>query len=363
MVSFLQGLFSKRKPGVGIELATERINLVELRKKGQQLQLVTLATIPVPEGIVQDGQIVDTLAMAELIQAAITDNNIKAKTVGTSIPGREAVTRIIPVPADLSDDELKDYMNSEAGLYLPFPREEADVDYQKLGRFVDEDGIEKIQVLLVATRKEVTNSYVETFAQAGLKVTVLEVSNFSLIRTLKNQLEQFSSNEAAIIADLEFDSTELAIVVDGIPQFNRTIPIGLYQIQSTLNSAMNLPPTRDVSELLAMTLPMTDTIGALSDPNPGTNAIIKVFTELADELRRSVDFYINQSDGLEMAQLLLTGPGAAIGQLDEFFMQRLAMPATQVDPIESLSIAFEREIPPEQRASLGVVLGLGMRMI
>ncbi|MFM6192112.1 MAG: type IV pilus biogenesis protein PilM [Planktothrix sp.] len=363
MVSFLQGLFSKRKPGIGIELAAERINLVEMRKKGQKLQLVTLVTIPVPEGVVQDGQIVDTLAMAELIQAAITDNNIKAKTVGTSLPGREAVTRIIPVPADLSDDELKDYMNSEAGLYLPFPREEADVDYQKLGRFVDEDGIEKIQVLLVATRKEVTNSYVETFAQAGLKVTVLEVSSFSLIRTLKNQLEQFSSNEAAIIADIEFDTTELAIVVDGIPQFNRTIPIGLYQIQSTLNSAMNLPPTRDVSELQAMTLPVTDTIGALSDPNPGTNAIIKVFTELADELRRSVDFYINQSDGLEMAQLLLTGPGAAIGQLDEFFMQRLAMPATQVDPIESLSIAFEREIPPEQRASLGVVLGLGMRMI
>ena len=43
-------------------------------------------------------------------------------------------------------------------------------------------------------------------------------------------------------------------------------------------------------------------------------------------------------------------------------MQRLAMPATQVDPIESLSLAFEREIPPEQRASLGVALGLGMRM-
>jgi len=30
-------------------------------------------------------------------------------------------------------------------------REEADVDYQKLGYFVDEDGIEKVQVLLVAT--------------------------------------------------------------------------------------------------------------------------------------------------------------------------------------------------------------------
>ncbi len=125
---------------------------------------------------------------------------------------------------------------------------------------------------------------------------------------------------------------------------------------------MNLPPSRDVSELQAMTLPVTDTMGALNDPNPGTNAIIKILSELADELRRSIDFYINQSDGLEIAQLLLAGPGASIGQLDEFFMQRLAMPATQVDPLEMLSLQSDQEIPTDQRASLGVALGLGMRV-
>ncbi len=65
-------------------------------------------------------------------------------------------------------------LNHEAALYLPYPREEADVDYQKLGYFVDEDGIEKVQVLLVATRKEVTNTYINTFAEAGLKIDVLE---------------------------------------------------------------------------------------------------------------------------------------------------------------------------------------------
>ena len=362
MVSFFKGLFSGQKPGVGIELASERIHIVELRKKGNELKLINIATTPVPEDVVQDGQIIDTPTMAELIQSTLADKNIKTKRVATAIPGREAVTRLISVPAELNEDELKDYMNAEAGLYLPFSREEADVDYQKLGMFVDEDGIEKMQVLLVATRKEVTDTYLETFEQAELKVDVIEVSSFALIRTLKHQLEQFSSSEAAIIADLEFDSTELAIVVDGVPQFNRTIPIGLFQVQTALNNAMNLPPSRDVSELQAMTLPVTDTMGALNDPNPGTNAIIKILSELADELRRSIDFYINQSDGLEIAQLLLAGPGASIGQLDEFFMQRLAMPATQVDPLEMLSLQSDQEIPPDQRASLGVALGLGMRV-
>ena len=59
-------------------------------------------------------------------------------------------------------------MNAEAGLYLPFPREDADVDYQKIGFFVDDDGVEKVQVVLVATRREVTDTYIETFKEAGL---------------------------------------------------------------------------------------------------------------------------------------------------------------------------------------------------
>lgn len=363
MVGFFKNILSGRKPGMGIELAAERINIVEIRKKGDSLKLLNLASAPVPEDVVQDGQIVDTPTMSELIQSTLEDNFIKTKNIATAIPGREAVTRLIPVPAELNEEELRDYMNAEAGLYLPFSREEADVDYQKLGTFVDEDGIEKVQVLLVATRREVTDTYLETFEQAGLQVDVLEVSNFALIRTMKSQLDHFSSNEAAILADIEFDSTELVIVVNGIPQFTRTIQIGLYQVQTALNNAMNLPPSRDVSELQTMTLPVTDTMGALSEPNPGVNAIMKVLAELADELRRSIDFYINQNDGLEIAQLLLAGPGAAIGQLDEFFMQRLAMPATQVDPIEALNLSTDgKEISLEQRASLGVALGLGLRV-
>lgn len=363
MVNFFKGLLSNRQPGVGIEISPERINVVQLEKKGQALKLATLASIEVPEDVVQEGQIADPPAVAELIRTVLADNKIKAKKVATAIPGREAVIRLIPVPSELNDDELWEYMNSEAGLYLPFPREDADVDYQKIGLFVDEDGVEKVQVVLVATRREVTDTYIETFKEAGLVIDVLEVTSFALIRTLKEQLQQFSSQEAAVLTAIEFDSTELAIVVDGIPQFNRTIPIGTYQIQSALNQAMNLPPTRDTSELQGMTLPVTDTMGTSGDINPGTNAMIKVLGELADELRRSVDFYLNQSEELEVAQLLLAGPGAAIGKLDEFFMQRLSLPASQVDPVETLGLEISDDITPEQRAGLGVALGLGLREV
>lgn len=365
----LRNLVVRKGKGVGIELAPDRINVAQLRKQGQGFKLVSFASVPVPDGLFQEGQITDAAGMAELVQSILAENKIKVKQVATAVPGgRDTVTRIIPIPAELNDQELREMvLNQEASLYLPFPREEADVDYQKLGLFVDEDGIEKFQVLLVATRKEITDSYIQTFQQAGLQIDVLEISSFALIRTIREQLRQFSPQEAVALVDIEFESTEISITVDGVPQFSRTVPIGTFQIQSALSRAMNLPPSRSTELLQSMTIPVTPgetTMGStskMSGANPGAAAMLRIIGELADELRRSIDFYLNQGDNQEVAQLLLAGPGASIGQLDEFFTQRLSLPSSQVDPISALGLEVSQEIPNALRPGLGVVLGLGLR--
>jgi type IV pilus assembly protein PilM len=368
VVNFFKKLLSKGSNGIGLEIAPERLNIVQLRQQGASYQLETYATAEVPEGVVEEGLIADPPEMAQLIQETLAEHNLtNIKRVATAVPAREGVIRIIPVPKELNDLELREYMNQEAGLYLPFPREEADVDFQKLGEFMDEDGIEKVQVLLVATRKEVTDTYISTFQEAGLGIEILEISSFALLRTIREQLLQLPPEEAVVLTDIQFDSTEIAIVVDGIPQFSRTIPIGTYQVQNALSQAMNLPPSRNTDMLQGMTIPANPTestgSGTMGGGNsPGTQAIIKVFSELGDELRRSIDFYMNQSEGLEVGQLLLAGPGASIGGLDDFFNQRLSLLSTVVDPVENLSLEVEEETMPQmQRPGLGVVLGLAMR--
>jgi len=366
-VDSLKSLFSRKTSGVGVELTPEKVNLARLRKQGINLKLETLASVELSEGIYEEGQILDTAAMADAIQTVLTESKIKVKQATTAIPGR-AITRVIPVPAELDDQELREMvLNQEASLYLPFPREEADVDYQKLGFFVDEDGIEKVQVLLVAVRKDITDPYIDVFQEAGLRLNVLETSSFALIRTIREQLRQFTPQEAAAVVDIEFESTEISIVVDGVPHFSRTVPIGTFQIQSALSRAMNLPPSRNTELLQGMTVPVQtmDTVGSpqMGNTNPGTTAMLRVLGELSDELRRSIDFYLNQGDEMEVAQLLLAGPGASIGQLDEFFAQRLSLPASQIDPISALSLELDEEIPEEQRPGLATVIGLGLREV
>lgn len=366
-VDSLKAIFSRKPRGVGIELTPERVNLARLKKQGASLKLEALASVELAEGIYEEGQILDTAAMADAIQTVLTESKIKVRQATTAIPGR-AITRVIPVPAELDDNELREMvLNQEASLYLPFPREEADVDYQKLGYFVDEDGIEKVQVLLVAVRKDLTDPYIEVFQQAGLALNVLETSSFALIRTIREQLRQFTPQEAAAVVDIEFENTEISIVVDGVPHFSRTVPIGTFQIQSALSRAMNLPPSRNTELLQGMTVPIQtmDTVGApqMGNTNPGTTAMLRVLGELSDELRRSIDFYLNQGEDMEVAQLLLAGPGASIGQLDEFLAQRLSLPASQIDPISALSLEVAEDIPESQRAGLATVIGLGMREV
>jgi type IV pilus assembly protein PilM len=368
VVKRFNSLLSKSNKGVGIELGPQRLNVVQLRKQNQSLKLDALTSVSVPEGVFIDGQIADAPLMAQLIQQALADSKIKVSRVATAIPGRDSIVRLIPVPAELDDKELREIvLNHEAGLYLPYPREEADVDYQKLGYFVDEDGIEKVQVLLVATRKDITNTYINTFEQAGLQIDVLEINSFALIRTVRDQLRQFGLQEAVVLVDIEFDTTEIAIIVNGVPQFSRTVPIGTYQMQTALSRAMNLPPSRDMELLQGMSIPSVSMEGGkteITESNPGMAAMMRVLVELTDELRRSVDFYLNQSENLEVAQILLAGPGGGLGQLDEFFVQRLSLPTSQIDPVAALSLEVDEEkYPLVERCGLGVVLGLGIREV
>lgn len=365
----LKSLFKQKTKGIGIEITPLSVNIAQVVKQKQTYKLINYVSAEVPEGVFEEGELVDPDALAQVIKETLTESKIKAEKVATGLPLREAIIRLIPVPAELNEEELSDMvLNHEAPLYLPYPREEVDLDYQKLGYFIDEDGIEKVNVMLVATRKEVTDLYVNTIEQAGLKTDVIEINNFALIRTIREQLRQFGSSEAVVLIDIEFDSTEVAIIVDGVPQYSRTVPIGAYQLQDAMSQEMNVPPSRNLELLQEISLlsppeePEGDRTG-LTWINPGMAAMLRVLRELIEEIGRSINFYLNQSSDVEIAQILLAGPGGGIAQLDEYFTEKLNVPTIQIDPITALAIEVNQDIPAVQRPGLGTVLGLGLREV
>lgn len=361
----------KSKKGIGIEITSEKVNLVQLRRKGQSsYKLVTYGSVELPEGTVEEGRILDPVALGEVIRSLLADKKIKVKKVATALPGRETVSRLIRLPAEIPDLELREMvLNQEASLYLPFPREDADVDYQKLGTTLDDDGIERLEILMVATPKEVTDSYMQALEIAQLEVDVVEISSFSVIRAMRNELARFGTlAEAVAIVDIEYEGTEITVTVDGVPQFSRTFPIGTAQIQNAQLRAMNLPPRRTTDmEMLSSTVVPVQSMDTASlaggSGTPGDAAIMRAVGDLSDELRRSIDFYTSQSPGSDVVQLLIAGPGACIGQLNEFFSQRLGIAAVAVDPLTAVGVTVDGDIPIQERMAMSVALGLSLREV
>jgi type IV pilus assembly protein PilM len=365
MLGRLANLFPRTDGGVAIELGSEKINVVELKKQGATTKLVHLCSAEAPAGAFEEGRIVNPPELAEAIVATLAEHKITAKKVTSAVPMRESIVRLIPLPAELDDREVRDMiLNHEAALYLPYPRDEVDLDYQKIDTIVDEDGLDKMQVLLAATRREVTDSYIETFKLAGLSLQTLEIGTFAMLRTMKEQLRQFAPQEGVVLVDIEFDSTDISIVVNGIPQFTRTVAIGTQQLQEALSTAMNLPASRGAELLQDIIIPETPVSGFGTQDtviNPGMASMMRVLGELSEEIRRSIDFYASHNDNLKLEQLMLAGPGAGLGQLDIFLTQRVGIPATAIDPLASLGLDAELDLAYAQRPSLATILGLGLR--
>jgi type IV pilus assembly protein PilM len=120
-VDSLKAIFSRKPRGVGIELTPERINLALLKKQGTALKLETLASIELAEGVYEEGQILDAAAMSDAIQTVLTESKLKVKQATTAIPGR-AITRVIPVPAELDDEDCGRWCSIKRPVYTcPFP--------------------------------------------------------------------------------------------------------------------------------------------------------------------------------------------------------------------------------------------------
>ncbi|AGY57481.1 type IV pilus assembly protein PilM [Gloeobacter kilaueensis] len=346
MTSVLASLFGNRE-GLGIEVTPEQTTIAQLENSGGRLRLRHLLSAATPAGAIVDGRVEDPRAVAATIQDLMATARLKARPVATAIPAREAVIRLFNLPADLQGAELRAVvLNQEAELYLPYPREEAYVDFQPLEAFVDPGGVRRQEILLVAAQYSVVNSYTEAIRRAGLEVAAVDIASFALTRALQGELQRFSPEEAVALVVLQADSTEINILFRGICQFSRTVSLGTWELRQLLERSKLLKPA-----------------GAAERQYAQEEALRRVLLDLAEEIRRSLDFYQAQGEGVpRVAQVLLAGSGADIPRLDQFLSQRLLLPVSRVDPLSALALPAQSVGEP-YRAGVGAALGLGARSL
>ena len=111
--------------------------------------------------------IVEVEAVGEAIRRAVTRSGSQGEVRrGRRVAGSAVITKVIPMPADLDEDDMESQIQLEANQYIPYPIEEVNLDFEVLGPV--KDNPEMVQVLLAASRSENVDLRVAALDLGGL---------------------------------------------------------------------------------------------------------------------------------------------------------------------------------------------------
>lgn len=269
-----------------LELDDHFVTLLALDHQGSIPTVKWLERVPLPAGTCEQGIPVRIEALADFIGDLLVERGFATARVAAVLPTLSSEWHLVQWPgADWPEDprRLLIERGRQAGFRLPI--QSADL---RVIHLEPDDGAIAPSSLVIAVRKALLLGWIETFATAGLSFDGLEAGQVCVLRALEPLLNQTPDGQVVAVFELSKDSSHLLLLQRGIPVYERRLA--------------------------------------------GSLAGIGV---LADELRRSIDFWRQQERGVTSVQLVLHGSQAALPEeVVEPLRQRL--PAWQLvvaDPI------------------------------
>lgn len=347
------GLFKKKKDLVGIDIGSSSVKLVQLWQTREGYQLLNAAIMPLPPEAIVDNSLMDTAAVVDAVKNLVASLGIKSKDAACSISGNAVIIRKITLPA-MTSEELEDQISWEAEQYIPFDIKDVHIDFQILGPDVIDPS--KVQVLLVASKKDIINDYVAVFNDAGLSLNVMDVDSFAVQNAF--ELNSEMSDEVRALVNVGAGVMNINVVKAETSLFTRDVQMGGNQYTEEIQKQLGVSAQEaETMKLLAAEQqggPLADVIGRVND-------------SLAQEIRRSVDFYNSTASGEERITCVsMCGGCSKMAGLKEAVSAKLGMDVELLNPFERIKYSekdFDSEYLQEIAPLMAVGVGLAIRRV
>lgn len=331
------GFKRKQSPLIGIDINSDSITMAQLERTRNGIEAVRFASLPTPantirEGLVTDPQTVGGVIMDLFVKAGIPASG-PSPTINTTIPAQSAVIRLMPVPTGMPADELAEVVTQEATTHVPFPIADANLDWSIMPTTerTDPDGVRRVDVILAAVQRSIIESYWRTADSAGALLGKVEVSSLAAIRGLSIGGYE-SQDKVTMTVNLRHDATDINFIKNTMPLFGRSVIIGV----ETLTEAISRSLDMDYEEALEL-LPDIPLFGAPPrNERLGEAAQVArtIFSDITDELERSLEFFESQAGQVKLEEIVLTGPGCMLKGLDKFVQSRTGVNTVYGDPLK-----------------------------
>lgn len=273
-------------------------------------QLIRAVSAELPEGVLKDGEVADRAALGAALKDFVASNGLPRR-VRFGVSNEQIVVRVVDLPRIDDERERTSALRYQAADAIAMPLDEAVLDHQIAG-YVEQNGAERMQVVLVAARRTMIEEFLAAAKDAGLKLEGIDLDAFALVRTLAD--ESHDMETARVFCHLG-GVTNLAVAVGRSCFFTRAL--------STV----------------------ANDEGAASS--------------LADEIRLSLDYYGTQPGARQVNEVVMSGQGASDQALVSEIEAQLGMPLVSASPLGPLDTSALNDGDEAHRYTVAAGLAMG----
>jgi type IV pilus assembly protein PilM len=346
-------MFFGSKKLLGLDIGLSSIKLVEVEQSRGSTTLTSFGFIPTPPGAITGGEITDPNALSEAIKTLVDQTKTKIKKACTAMWGAAVITKKISIPK-IDEKLLSEQLKWEAEQYIPFDIKDINLQFQVL-RKSPAPNPEQMNVLLIGAKRDYVLRYAEVIEMAGLECSIIDVAGFALANCFEVNYPEMESS-SVVLLNIGAGVTNFVAIENGESSFSRDIAVGGNSYTNDIQKVMG------ISQAEAEGMKVSAGTGQVV-PQEVTEALSQTNEVVAEEIRRSYDFFLATSTEAHIQKIYVTGGGIGTPGLFEAIKTTLALPVENFNPFINVraSSAFSSEYLQQIMPYAGVGIGLAMR--
>jgi type IV pilus assembly protein PilM len=347
--------FRRRAKSVAaLDIGASSIKYVRLDRRAEGFALAAAGIRELPiEAIVSD-EIKDRDGVIFNIQGLLDQCDPRTTDVVVSVSGHGVITDKFEVDQK-TGSEAEQAILFEAEQRSPFDVDDVSMDYHILRT---DDARGKMEVLLVAARREFVMEYLNMLRDAGLRTLVVDTDAFAVLNAYSINYDIDPDRVTALI-NIGFDTTNVVFLKDGLYHSTRDISSAgrvifeVIQREFRLNQEMTMKVIRGELEGTVDHDMLRATIRSAAD-------------ELLTGLEVAFSYFKTLAKTDAVDWIVLSGGGALIPFLPESIQSKLNVPIEIANPLRNIEYDPDLfgELEPEKIAPvLAVGVGLAAREV
>ncbi|MEN6625899.1 MAG: pilus assembly protein PilM [Candidatus Sumerlaeia bacterium] len=402
---------------IGVDIGSDwiRVANMELTRQGPRIVDLLEDRIDLEPDLTEDKRF---QAIAKQLQDMLKKGKVRTRNAIFCVPGQSVFVRRIRLPR-AKPDQMNRMVRYEARQQIPFPLDKTIMEYQVF----EEEGMKEVHVLLVAIKRDFINNFMRLVRRTGLKALAISVSSIALYNfheyntsgrlsgaaakaeakaggngsgkpakkglsfSLFKKKAAAPAAAATAVAEPEAPAMEaepeqiqafvnfgaslmdLAIAKPGPARmvgFVRSVPLAGSEMDRAVRDRLKLEGMAQARQLKEHDISILSAEFESDEDAPKINveaseAVTAVADRMISELRRSLDFYISQPDGVAVDSIVLSGGLVRMRHFVDYIEEKMGLPVVQAEPVhEQLRMP---DAVPDHFEGFAVAIGLALQGI